>query len=403
MLRKIDISQVCIGMYCSSWVELDSKPNKDFLIADELILDQIIKSANQEIFIDTNKGDDVKDIEPLPPLANEIISPLIKEVRTNHLPTTFNVELKEASQIVDRSKVVIDSMFNEARMGKAINIDDTLSIVEEITASVMRNPDALISIARLKTKDNYTYMHSVAVCALMVSLAKELEFSEEQIRDAGLAGLLHDIGKMTIPSEILNNPGKLTAAEFEQVKNHPKAGYEILLECLGICAVALDVCLHHHEKMDGTGYPYGLSGEEISVFARMGAVCDVYDAITSNRSYKQGWCPSESLRQMASWKGHLDPTIFHAFIKCIGIYPVGTLVRLKSGGIGVVMEQAAGKSLLLPKVKVFYNSQSRSYFKPQVIDLADNGLSDSIVSRENAENLRLVDIDQYWLGKTPVS
>ena len=403
MLRKIDISQVCIGMYCSSWVELDSKPNKDFLIADELILDQIIKSANQEIFIDTNKGDDVKDIEPLPPLANEIISPLIKEVRTNHLPTTFNVELKEASQIVDRSKVVIDSMFNEARMGKAINIDDTLSIVEEITASVMRNPDALISIARLKTKDNYTYMHSVAVCALMVSLAKELEFSEEQIRDAGLAGLLHDIGKMTIPSEILNNPGKLTAAEFEQVKNHPKAGYEILLECPGICAVALDVCLHHHEKMDGTGYPYGLSGEEISVFARMGAVCDVYDAITSNRSYKQGWCPSESLRQMASWKGHLDPTIFHAFIKCIGIYPVGTLVRLKSGGIGVVMEQAAGKSLLLPKVKVFYNSQSRSYFKPQVIDLADNGLSDSIVSRENAENLRLVDIDQYWLGKTPVS
>ena len=398
MLRKIEISQVRIGMYCSSWVELNSKPEKDFLIADEQILDQIIKSTNQNIFIDTNRGVDVNGIKPQP-LAKKTISTPLNEVRINHRPTTFNVELKEASQIVDRSRVLIDSLFNEARMGKAINIDDTAPIVKEITASVMRNPHALISLARLKTKDNYTYMHWIAVSALMVSLAKELELPEQQIRDAGLAGLLHDIGKMTIPSEILNNPGKLTAAEFEQVKNHPKAGYEILLECPGICAVALDVCLHHHEKMDGTGYPQGLSGDDISLFARMGAICDVYDAITSNRSYNQGWCPSESLRQMASLKGHFDPVIFYAFVKSMGIYPVGTLVRLKSGGMGVVMQQAVGKSLLLPKVKVFYNSLSHSYFTPQVIDLADDHLSDSIVTRENASKWRLVDIDQYWLGK----
>ena len=282
-------------------------------------------------------------------------------------------------------------------MGKAINIDDTTPIVEDITASVMRNPDALISIARLKTKDNYTYMHSIAVCALMVSLAKQLDLSKEQARDAALAGLLHDIGKMTIPSEILNNPNTLTAAEFEVIKNHSKAGHEMLLQYPDISEVALDVCLHHHEKMDGTGYPQGLSGEDISLFARMATVCDVYDAITSNRSYKQGWCPSESLRQMASWEGHFDPAIFYAFVKSMGIYPVGTLVRLKSGSMGVVMQQAVGK-LLLPKVKIFYNSYSNSYFTPKLIDLADNRLSDSIVSRENAKKWRLVDIDQYWLG-----
>ena len=402
MLRKIDITQVCVGMYCSSWVEINSKPKQDFFINNQIVLDQVIDSGVKDIFIDVSKGMDIVIEGSTQPFINKIVSPIIQKSLIKPLSNTLNDELNLASKIVERSKNAIDSMFHEARMGKAINIEDAVSIVEEVTASVMRNPDALIGIVRLKTKDNYTYMHSVAVCALMVSLAKQLALSEKQTREAGLAGLLHDIGKMAIPSDILNNSGKLTDVEFEVIKNHPMAGYQILLEGGQICEVALDVCLHHHERMDGAGYPQCLSGDAISQFARMGAVCDVYDAITSNRSYKQGWCPSESLRQMAEWKGHFDPAIFQAFVKCIGIYPVGTLVRLKSGRLGVVIEQAVGKSLLLPKVRVFYSSNSRSYLMPQILDLADSRVGDSIVARENAEKWHLIDIDQYWLGEKPV-
>jgi putative nucleotidyltransferase with HDIG domain len=311
---------------------------------------------------------------------------------------TINEELNQASKIVNRSKEAITSMFSEARMGKAVNVENAVSLVAEITSSVMRNPSALIGLARLKTKDDYTYMHSVAVCALMVSLARQLGLSAEQTRESGLAGLLHDIGKMAIPLDILNNPGKLTDKEFAVVKEHPVAGYRMLLEGGAVGEIALDVCLHHHEKMDGTGYPDQLSGDNISVFARMGMLCDVYDAITSNRPYKQGWCPSESLRKMAEWEGHFDKSIFQAFVKCIGIYPVGTLVRLKSGRLGVVVEQQIGKSLLLPKVRVFFSSKSNSYIMPQLLDLAEPRAGDKIVAREDAGKWQLKDINKYWLG-----
>jgi HD-GYP domain-containing protein (c-di-GMP phosphodiesterase class II) len=313
-------------------------------------------------------------------------------------PTAMNEELTQASKIVNRSKEAITSMFNEVRMGKAVNIESAVSLVEEITSSVMRNPSALIGLARLKTKDDYTYMHSVAVCALMVSLAKQLGLSDEQTRESGLAGLLHDVGKMAIPLDILNNPGKLTDEEFGVVKKHPVAGHEMLLEGGAVGDIALDVCLHHHEKIDGTGYPERLFGDNISVFARMGAVCDVYDAVTSNRPYKQGWCPSESLRKMAEWVGHFDKNVFQAFVKCIGIYPVGTLVRLESGRLGVVVEPQIGKSLLMPKVRVFFSSKSNSYIMPQLLDLANPRVKDKIVAREDAEKWHFNDINKYWIG-----
>ena len=179
-------------------------------------------------------------------------------------------------------------------MGKALDAANALPLVEEITDSVSRNPGALINLARLKTIDDYTFMHSVAVCALMVALAREMQLSDEDVRQAGLAGLLHDVGKMMIPLSILNKPGKLTDEEFDIIKSHPVAGYEMLLEGVGVGEIALDVCLHHHEKVDGSGYPHKLDADKITLFAKMGAVCDVYDAITSNRPYKAASRPVES-------------------------------------------------------------------------------------------------------------
>ncbi|MBK1891578.1 HD-GYP domain-containing protein [Undibacterium sp. 14-3-2] len=405
MLKKIKTSELRVGMFvtelCGSWIDTPFW-KKSFLLSDSAELLEIQKSKIQEAWIDTSKGLDVLQAEPE---AKQEPEPVVQTVVVKQpvprqtAPVSMAEEIDRASLIVNKSRAAVFSMFSEARMGKAVDVGNAQEMVEEIADSVMRNPGALIGLARLKTKDDYTYMHSVAVCALMVALGKQLGLSDADTREAGLAGLLHDIGKMGIDPDILNKPGKLTDAEFVSVKEHPAAGYKMLLEANGVSQVALDVCLHHHEKMDGSGYPDRLKGEEISLFARMGAVCDVYDAITSDRPYKQGWCPAESLRKMAEWsKGHFDEKVFQAFVKSIGIYPVGTLVRMESGRLGVVVEQQVGKSLLSPKVRVFFSVKSMGYIVPELLDLAGPGLQDKIVAREDASKWGLKDINRYWLG-----
>jgi HD-GYP domain-containing protein (c-di-GMP phosphodiesterase class II) len=243
-------------------------------------------------------------------------------------------------------------------------------------------------------------MHSVAVCALMIALARQLGLDETQTRAAGLAGLLHDMGKAFIPNEVLNKPGKLTDEEFAVVKKHPELGHAALLQGSGAGEIALDVCLHHHEKTDGSGYPRGLTGDQISLFAKMGAVCDVYDAITSNRPYKAGWDPAESLRKMAEWaKGHFDDAVFQAFVKSLGIYPIGSLVLLASGRIGVVVEQSE-KSLLTPRVRVFFSTRSNARIPPEVVDLSRAGVQDKITGREDPAKWNFPDLNALWAGTT---
>ncbi len=266
-------------------------------------------------------------------------------------------------------------------MGKAIKVSEAAPLVDEISRSITRNPEAFINLTRLKTKDDYTYMHSVAVCALMIALGKQLGLHEDELKEVGLAGLLHDVGKMMVDQDVLNKPGKLTDEEFALMKDHPRRGWELLKDSSEITAVALDVCLHHHERMDGKGYPDQLAGEQISLYARMGAVCDVYDALTSNRCYKNGWEPAETIRKMAEWRnGHFDERVFQAFVKTIGIYPSGTLVRLKSGRLAIVMEQTE-KSLLTPIVKVFFSTKSNEPLMPEMLDLSRS--QETIVSAED--------------------
>ncbi len=407
MLKKIDVKYLREGMYvqelCSSWMDTPFW-KKSFMLDDLTILEKIKKTQIQEVWIDTSKGLDVLQegsTEIVPSVIQEIPKPVPQAVLAfdKIVPVSMDAEMGRAAKIVGKSKEAVFSMFSEARMGNVVDAENAMPLVEEIAHSVMRNPGALIGLARLKTADDYTYMHSVAVCALMIALSRKLGLDDDKTREAGLAGLLHDIGKMAVPSAILNKPGKLTDAEFISVKEHPEAGYKMLLEAKGVGKIALDVCLHHHEKIDGSGYPNRLSGDQISLYAKMGAICDVYDAITSNRPYKQGWCPAESLGKMSEWsKGHFDPVVFQAFIKSIGIYPVGTLVRLQSGRLGVVVEQQIGKSLLLPKIRVFFSSKSLAYITPELLDLAGPGLQDKIVAREEASKWGLKDIDRYWLG-----
>lgn len=406
MLKKINVSQLTLGMhlkeFCGSWMEHPFWRTA-FILTDAKDIDAVLASSIKEVWIDCSKGVDVAAGESSVSEAEsasqvEVTLELVSEEKREVAPVCAAVEIERATKICQQAKQAVVSMFEEARMGNTVDVGGAKQLVEEISDSVARNPGALISLARLKKVDDYTYMHSVAVCAMMVSLAKQLGFDEVQTRSAGLAGLMHDLGKALMPMDVLNKPGKLTDTEFSIIKTHPVEGHKMLLGGINVDPMVLDVCLHHHEKTDGSGYPKRLKGDEISLFAKMGAVCDVYDAITSDRPYKSGWDPAESLRKMAEWaNGHFDPKVFQAFVKTMGIYPVGSLVRLTSGRIGVVMEQT-GKSLTTPSVKVFFSTKSNMRIMPQVIDLSRPDSIEKIAGREDPAKWNFSDLNELWSG-----
>lgn len=406
MLKRISVNQLTLGMhlqeFCGSWMEHPFFRNS-FVLRDAKDIAAILGSSIKEVWIDCDKGLDVapgaaavSETEAQVQIDTELQAAV--EAPRQIAPVAAAEEIHRAAKICGQARRAVLSMFEEARMGNVVEVGGAKLLVEEISDSVSRNPGALISLARLKTADDYTYMHSVAVCAMMVALAKQLGLDDAQTRSAGLSGLLHDLGKALMPMEVLNKPGKLSDAEFAIIKSHPVEGHKMLVAGNKVDPMAIEVVLHHHEKMDGSGYPDRLKGDQISLWARMGAVCDVYDAITSNRPYKSGWDPAESLRKMAEWtNGHFDPKVFHAFVKTMGIYPVGSLVRLNSGRIGVVMEQTA-KSLTTPSVKVFFSTKSNLRIVPQLIDLSRPDASERIVAREDPAAWNFPDINELWSG-----
>ncbi len=403
MIKKIKARDARLGMYIheirGSWLEHPFW-RKSFKLESQKDLNTLLRCNFDELWIDTQKGLDVQaelivdetvivSVEQETIVEDPIPEPVkpAKPVRKAIVQTSLDEELSTAKTIHHKAKQVVTSMFNEVRMGNALEIQGAEALVEEINQSIVRNPNALLSLTRLKNADEYTYLHSVAVCMLMIALAKQLDLDETQVQQAGMAGLLHDVGKMAIPNEVLNKSQKLSDHEFALIKQHPQRGWEILKACYQVEETVLDVCLHHHERVDGRGYPDKLSGDQLSLSARMGAVCDVYDAISSDRCYKKAWGPAESIRKMAAWcDGHFDEVVFHAFVKTIGIYPNGTLVKLKSGRLGVVIEQSR-KSLTTPILKVFFSTSTDAPVPIEIIDLSKT--EDKIDSIEDPQKWQL--------------
>ena len=386
-----------------SWMDHPFWRNR-FVLEEPRDLARVMASAVTGVWIDTAQGLDLDLESAEAPVTAPLAAPATavaerpQRPADRHEPRSTREEMARAASICFAAREEMTRMFAEVRMGRAIDTVVVRELVQDITDSVMRNGSALISLARLKTADNYTYMHSVAVCALMVSLGRQLNLSAEQISDAGFAGLVHDIGKAMVPMDVLNKPGRLSDAEFEQVKSHPRQGWQLLKEGGVNHAAALDVCLHHHERMDGAGYPDKLAGDQISLMARMGAVCDVYDAITSNRPYKAGWDPAESLSRMAKWSGaHFDARVFQAFVRSLGIYPVGSLVKLNNEKLAVVIDQSP-RSLLKPIVKVFYSLRHQERLPLQEVDLSAPNCKIQILGREDPADWSFPDLDDIWSG-----
>ncbi len=410
MLKTISVSSARKGMFvhkfCGSWIDHPFWGRR-LLISDDDQLRQILRSRITELVIDVSRGLDVLETGlPPEPASPEVVSQISADsplpVQRTGRPVTATVqcamedELWRARRIVADGKRAIIEVFSDVRMGRAVSAEGLGELIGDMSDSVARNPHALISVARIKHKDEYTYLHSVAVAALMVALARRYGCTEEQVHTAGLAGLLHDLGKAMMPDSILNKPGRLTPEEFEVMRSHPAEGFKLLQQWEGIPEGVLEVCLHHHERMDGAGYPFGLIGEQTGLFARMGSICDVYDAITSNRPYKKGWDPAESLKQMSGWKGHFDPELFRLFVHMLGIYPVGSLVRLSDEHLAVVIEQGTG-SLLQPRLSVFYSTRLRQAVPLRLVDLSQSGGKVSIVGRENPERWGLQGLEKLWM------
>ena len=427
MLKKIRVDQVRLGMHLhaleGAWMDHPFWKTR-FIIREAEQLRKLQESVIAEVWIDPEKGLDVADEAPAvlptplgapaPAVAARTLPAMATATATTSLPArpalrpapsstpipapskSFAEEMRTATAVCEKGKAQVKKMFNEARLGRAIDAESFMPLVQEISDSVIRNPGAIVSLARLKTQDDYSYMHSVAVCALMVALGRELGYDEEQCRTAGTAGLLHDVGKALMPLDILNKPGALTDAEFDVMRSHPVRGFELLQEARGAEQATMDVCLHHHERFDGGGYPHKLPNDKLDQLVRMGSICDVYDAITSNRPYKLGWDPADSIGKMASWKGQFDPVIFATFVKSVGIYPTGSLVRLHSDRLAVVIEQNPAM-LTAPVVRVFYSLKSQMPVSLQRLDLS-GGTSDRIVGRESPEKWKFTFLDELWAG-----
>ncbi len=324
------------------------------------------------------------DAAPAPPPARTVAAPR----------ADLGAELARARRICHEGRQAVQAMFQEVRMGRIVDTGALLPLAEEISASVVRHPGALIGNARLKTADDYTYLHSVAVGALMATLARHLQLDGQACRDATLGGLLHDLGKACIPTVVLNKPGRLDEHEFGVVRGHPEHGARLLRESGIDNSAVLHIVRHHHERMDGTGYPGRLGPEQLPLLTRMSAVCDVYDAVTSTRPYKEPWDPAEALRQMASWKGQFDPVVLKALIGSLGIYPAGSLVRLSSERLAVVLEQRA--ELTRPLVRVFYSARLRSHVLHADVDLSAPGCSEHIAGIESPRQWGFRDLHKLW-------
>lgn len=314
-------------------------------------------------------------------------------------------ECRRAKKMIERTREAVVDMFEAARLGRAVEVRRMVTLARSIGASIERDSKALINLVRLKDKDEYTYLHSVAVCALMINFARHLELDPQEVEDLGVAGLLHDVGKVAISDEILNKPGTLSKDEMRSVRSHPVAGHRLLASSHGAPDIALELCLRHHEKIDGTGYPDGLAGEALSLAARMGAICDVYDAVTSNRPYKDAWTPCEALTRMSQWAGHFDPALLDRFADSLGIFPAGTLVRLSTGELGIVMGSAedAPENVV---VRAFFDCETLAEITPVERVVAPAMDHPRIVARDSPTFWRFSDWDSLRfriMGDTPAA
>ncbi|TXI84623.1 MULTISPECIES: HD-GYP domain-containing protein [unclassified Cupriavidus] len=376
MLRRIKAEQLQVGMFVARlggpWINHPFWRSRFLVTSDEQV--EQIQSANvQDVWIDILKGRNL----PTPATPDAMEADVSDEPESG-----FADELERARELIRSARALVGNMFGDVRMGRALESQGALLLVDSASNSLTRHSQALIALSRLKDKDDYSYLHAFSVCVLMIAVGRTLKLPDGEIRELGLAGLMHDIGKLTLPESILQKATDLTPSEEEAMRRHPSAGYRILNEARLYTNIPLDVCVHHHERVDGRGYPFGLVEHEISVHAKIAAICDTYDSLTSARPGHQPWSPARAMEYIAVRVDTLfDRRVFKAFTRTVGIYPLGTVLRLRSNRLAVVCGQNDDEPLR-PRVMTFYSVSESTALPPQVIDLTQS--EDTVVAFEDA-------------------
>ena len=340
-----DIAQV---QEFSSFVYVDSEKSHASILPHLNTISQNENARKKSTFSPSNNASQAADLEQ----------------------SNFKKELKTARKVHSRTKAYIDSALEDVRLGQSVNTDEAKEVVIQVANSITRSEHAMVWLTNLKSRDEYTSIHCMNVCIMAVSFGRSIGMSKPELEIIGLGALLHDLGKMRVPLEILNKPGKLTEEEFEIMKTHPMEGYTMLEKQANLPLEVLDIVKHHHERRNGKGYPSKLKGDEINNMTRMVAIVDVYDAITSDRCYHDAITPYDALKNMYEWVNEdFDKSIIEQFIKCLGIYPIGCVVELNLGHIGIVVT-ASEKTKLRPIVLLISNSKGEKFPKPKLLNLA---------------------------------
>jgi putative nucleotidyltransferase with HDIG domain len=362
-----------------------------FKIKDDKIIKKIIDLGIREVYIDTDMGFDDAHAPTAEEVNNDVTSKIFKsaEISPKDIPRVpMKEEITRAKIIQKEAKQTIQNIMEDVRFGQQVETEKVENVVENMIYSIFRNDEALVSLVRIRKVDEYTYMHSMSVAVLMISFCKYLGFDEALLKEVGVGAMLHDIGKMKIPQNLLLGNKQLTADEYKMMKEHVVFSRELLEKTDGVSRNAVLIASEHHERIDGSGYPNGLKGDDISKFGQVAAIVDVYDAMTSDRCYQNKFEPTDVLRRLYEWsKHHFDSTLVQKFVRCIGIYPIGSMVRLRSGMLGVVVKHGE-QNLLQPVVRAIYNARNDRFFSvPRDIDLSrESGKNaDRIVCYESPE------------------
>jgi putative nucleotidyltransferase with HDIG domain len=391
-IKQISIDQLQIGMFItegnSEWV-----PNKNFsrkgMVKRAEVIEQIRALGVKELYIDTSLGKDVQPVKLSQRSVGAVpLSDVPKVFKPLPIPTVpLAKEIENAKAMQSEATELISRCMSDIKMGTALELVEFTDISGRMIESLAQNHNALICVTQLREKDRYLMEHSFNVSVLMGILAHALGYSGDILQEMVTGALLHDVGKIRIADEILHKPGKFLPEEWDEMKRHVTYGEEILQKTPSITAIMMDICAQHHERIDGGGYPRGLSGDEIPIHSRMASVVDVYDAITAERVYHKGMAPTVALKKLMEWstEGHLDQQLVRHFINAMGVYPVGSVVELDKQKLAVVLEANPGDPKK-PKVIQMYDLKIRRYVNKLAIDLADERCGRHIVKAVYGES-----------------
>lgn len=395
MIKRIPISALKVGMYITDlnndWIPHNTQ-RKQGVIKREETIEKIRRMGVSFVYIDASKGLDTQDSETASEVDRRNEASLQKAGEQApglraHVPMAE--EIVVAQKIHSQAQGLVGSFLNDVKMGASVDVAPIHQLADELQNSVLRNANALSCLGRIREKDNYLLEHSVNLSVLMSLFGNFRALPADVLHQTIVGALLHDLGKILTPDEVLHKPGRLTAEEFEVMKLHARHSRDILAATEGIGELSVITAAQHHERLDGSGYPEGLKGDEISEYGRMVAITDVYDAITADRVYHKGLTPTQGLKKLVEWSGdHLDPVLVKQFIRCIGLYPVGSLVLLESGRLGAVVE-ANEHDQRLPVVRVMYHTKFRMPITVETIDLAHPGTQDRILRSVDPEEYRI--------------